>query len=186
MEPDVTQLLKRVAEGDAGATERLVGLVYRQLHSLARGAMAAEAGGHTLQPTALVHEAWLRMFPGESAGSWESRNHFFNVAARAMRNVLVDHARGKRTQKRGEGRRPAPLDLWIGVLEKQSVDVLALHDALSRLEAMDAPLARLVELRFFAGLSIPETARVLGVSESTVERGWRTARAWLRGKLGAE
>ncbi len=183
MEPDITRLLQRVAERDTGAAEQLFALLYGQLHSQARRAMASEADGHTLQPTALVNEAWVRMFSGEPAGSWESRGHFLNTAARAMRNVLVDHARARRAAKRGGGRRALPLDVWIGVLEGQSVDVLALHEALEQLEALDEQLGRIVELRFFTGLSIPDTARVLGVSGATVERGWRTARAWLRGKL---
>ncbi len=183
MEPsEATRLLDRMSAGDGAAAQELLPLVYAELRRQAGRAMDGERGDHTLQPTALVHEAYLRLVGSQVR--WESRAHFVRVAARAMRNVLVDHARARRTDKRGQGRDRAALDGVLAAYEERHLDVLAVHDALERLHAVDEPLARLVELRFFAGLSIEETARVLEISTATVERHWRVARLWLRRELG--
>ena len=186
MDPgQVTRLLGRLSEGDRTAAEELLPLLYGELKGLAVRSMRGERADHTLQPTALVHEAYLRLI-GSEAPRFEDRTHFVRLAARAMRNGLVDHARAKKAQKRGSGVEPASLDAVLAVFEEQQLDVLALHEALERLAAMDEPLARLVELRFFAGLTIEETANALGVSTPTVERHWRVARMWLRRELPAE
>jgi RNA polymerase sigma factor (TIGR02999 family) len=179
----VTQLLARLSHGDAAAAAELLPLMYGDLHQLARDAMRGQPPGHTLQPTALVHEAWLRLAGGAQGAEWSDRKHFVAVAARAMRAVLVDHARRKQAEKRGGGRERVPLDDVADLFEERVPDVLALDEALARLGAMDEELGRLVELRFFAGLSVEETARALDVSEPTVVRGWRVARAWLSREL---
>ncbi len=181
---EATRLLSAVEAGESGAAEKLLPLVYGELRSIAEGLMGGERRDHTLQPTALVHEAYVRLIEGAGRGPWSSRSHFVRVAARAMRNVLVDHARSRSAQKRGGGRRiEHALDLALGELEKNVPDLVALDAALERLERLDEPLARIVELRFFGGLTIEETASVLGVSAPTVERGWRVARMWLRTEL---
>lgn len=192
---DITQLLQRLDAGDAGAEERLYGFVYGELRELADGYMRRERPGHTLQATALVHEAYLRVVrrdapgdgAGDGAGAWTGREHFLRVAARAMRAVLVDHARRRAAQKRagenGGGRR-LELDEMATLFGRPSLDVLAIHETLERLAGVDADLARVVELRFFGGLTIAETASALGVSTPTVQRGWRTARAWMMIELG--
>ena len=177
----VTQLLRRMDRGERAASDELYALLYEELRRRARGMVGARAG-QTLGPTAVVHEAWLRLADGVSEG-WGDRRHFFGVAAKAMRSVLVDHGRARQAQKRGGGRERVPLDdalEWIG---EREVDVLDLDAALSRLARLDPDLARLVELRFFAGLSIDDTAAALELSTATVERSWRTARAWLRAAL---
>ena len=177
--PDATLLLERLREGDADAGAALFELVYGELRARA-GALLGAGGGHTLQATALVNEAWMRL---DRAGSTpENRAHFLAVAAKAMRSVLVDHARAKRARKRDGGERIL-LDEALVVYSSRVPDVLELHDELERLTALDARMARVVELRFFGGLSIDETARVLGVGHATVERAWQTARAWLRSRL---
>jgi RNA polymerase sigma factor (TIGR02999 family) len=175
---EVTQLLQRMESGDAGAADRLLDALYGELRSLAERFMADQPAKHTLQPTALVNEAWMRIAqPG--VHEWEGRTHFVRLAARAMRSVLVDHARAKGADKRGGGRVCTGLDGVLASYEEKSLDVLALNDALERLSAMDEQLARIVELRFFGGLTIAETAPLLGISTPTVERGWRVARLWL-------
>jgi RNA polymerase sigma factor (TIGR02999 family) len=191
----VTELLRAWGEGDAGASEPLVQLVYAELRRQAQLVFRREDEGHTLQPTALVHEAWLRL-GDQRNGHWQSRNQFFAIAAQMMRRVLLDHARTRHAQKRGGGAvqvslgdggyfaggpgvrspQPTPVD---------PVDVIALDDALARLAILDPQKARLVELRYFAGLSIPETAAALGVSTATVGREWAIARMWLRRELDA-
>jgi RNA polymerase sigma-70 factor (ECF subfamily) len=180
---DVTRLLEQASAGDAAARATLFDVLYRELRRLAEGAMRAERANHTLQPTALVHEAFLRLAGDQ--GRFESRAHFLGVAASAMRRVLVDHARGRNAQKRGSGTtlvtvtdlddlpQPAPED----------VDLVVLDDALSRLTTLDARQALIVELRFFGGLSVEETAAVVGVSERTVKREWQVSRAWLRREM---
>jgi RNA polymerase sigma factor (TIGR02999 family) len=173
----VTVLLQRMSRGDVAAEEQLFAFLYGELRARARGIMGG-GDGHTLQPTAVVHEAWLKLAGGET--DWQGRSHFLAVAARAMRQVLVDHARAKRAEKRGGNVERVTLDEAVRVYEERAIDLVALDEALSRLADEDAELARLVELRFFGGLTIEETARVLDVSTPTVERWWRTARGRLR------
>ena len=182
-----TRLLRRMEEGDERAGEELLALLYGELRGIAAHAMGRERAGHTLEPTALVHEAWMRLLAGEEgAPRFVGREHFVRVAARAMRRVLVDHARARGAEKRGRDWQPAPLDEVVASIEARDVDLLALDEALERLHDMDPELARLVELRFFAGLSIAETAGVLEVGTATVERHWRVARMWLRRELSGD
>jgi RNA polymerase sigma factor (TIGR02999 family) len=181
----VTELLHAWSGGDARASEALVPLVYEELRRQARRALRREGEGHTLQATALVHEAWLRL-DGQHDARWESRTQFLAVAAQMMRRVLVDHARTRRALKRGGGEVQVTLgDAVNAVAASNSVDVIALDDALARLAILDPRKARLVELRYFAGLSIPEAAATLGVSLATVGREWAVARMWLRRELEA-
>src|SRR5687767_2271870 len=185
-EHNVTALLRAWAAGDARASDSLVELVYDELRRQARLALRGEHEGHTLQPTALVHEAWLRLGDQRDA-HWESRTQFFAVAAQTMRRVLLDHARARGALKRGGGAEQVALTDSAAVTDTpiDSVDLIALDDALTRLAAVDPQKARLVDLRYFAGLSIPEAAEVLGVSTATVTREWAVARAWLRRELDA-
>ena len=159
-------------------------IVYEELRRVAAAAIRRERPGHTLQPTALVHEAYLRL-ARESDERWESRAHFLAVAAQAMRRVLVDHARGRNAQKRGSGEGGVPLEDVDGAAlgQDQEVDFLALDVALARLAALDARQAHLVELRFFGGLTVEESARVVGISPRTVKREWQVARAWLKREM---
>jgi RNA polymerase sigma factor (TIGR02999 family) len=180
-----TQLLRRASAGEAPAAEALFRLVQGELVRVARSLMSGERTGHTLQATALVNEAWLRLFRPGSVCDWMDRAHFLRTAATAMRHVLVDHARARSRDKRGSGR--MVIDAALDELAADGgADVVALHEALERFARIDVQGARIVELRFFAGLSIDETARVLGVSTPTVERGWRTARLWLARALDAQ
>jgi RNA polymerase sigma factor (TIGR02999 family) len=184
---DVTGLLRAWAAGEPGAVDALFPAVYEELRRQARRAMRRESEAHTLQPTALVHEVYLRLVDQRQA-RWESRSQFFAVAAQAMRRVLVDHARTRRRAKRGSGRTPLALE-QVDVAELApdagaDIDVLDLDEALTRFAVVDPRKARLVELRYFGGLSIPEAAAVLGVSAATVTREWAVARAWLRRELG--
>jgi RNA polymerase sigma factor (TIGR02999 family) len=180
----VTQLLRAWGAGDAGASDSLVRLVYVELRRQARLALRREGEGHTLQPTALVHEAWLRLGDQHDA-RWESRTQFFAIAAQMMRRVLLDHARTRRARKRGGG----GVQITLGDAQPaesgplDAVDMIALDDALTRLAILDPQKARLVDLRYFAGLSIPEAAAALGVSPATVGREWVIARGWLRREL---
>jgi RNA polymerase sigma factor (TIGR02999 family) len=180
---DATVHLARLRAGDARAADDLFRLVYEELRGLAGRYLAGANGAPTLQPTALVHEAFVRLVHAEPGDGYASRAHFMGVAAKAMRSVLVDHVRAKRAQKRGGAFERVPLDDLVDELEQQASDLVALDDALVALAELDPDLARLVELRFFGGLSIEETARVLGTSTATVERSWRTARTWLRDRL---
>ena len=184
--PAVTELLRAWGDGDRVAGEALVPLVYAELRRQAGRALRREGEGHTLQPTALVHEAWLRL-GGQHDARWESRTQFLAVAAQMMRRVLVDHARTRHALKRGGGGTQVSLgDADQAVADSSDeVDVLALNDALERLAAIDPRKAQLVELRYFAGLSIPEAAAALGVSQATVGREWAVARMWLRRELEA-
>lgn len=179
---EATQLLQRATAGDPDAGARLLDLLYGELKHIASGYMNRERGDHTLQATALVHEAWVRLTQNAS-GEYEDTGHFLRLAARAMRNVLVDHARSRNAEKRGGGAGRKPLDELVDALESESLDLVEVNAALERLSEVDEPLARLVELRFFAGLSIEEAARALETSTATVERRWRIARMWLRREL---
>lgn len=187
----VTELLRAWGAGDTHASDSLVRLVYAELRRQAELVLRREGHGHTLQPTALVHEAWLRL-GGQHEAEWENRTQFFALAARMMRRVLVDHARSRRALKRGAGAvqvslGPGPAPRGTHVAEGtplDAVDVIALDDALARLAELDPKKARVVDLRYFAGLSIPEAAAALGVSPATVGREWAIARAWLRRELG--
>ncbi|MDZ3823185.1 MAG: ECF-type sigma factor [Pseudoxanthomonas sp.] len=179
MEPgqDITVLLARARAGDAAALEVMLPRVYHELRALARRHLAREAAGHTLCTTALVHEAYLKLAGG--AGDWRDRAHFFGYAAAVMRNILVDHARRRGAVKRGGDRIPVDWSLAEPSTEAVAEEVLALDEALGRLAALDPDLARVVELRFFAGLSLEETAEVTGRSPRTVDRDWAKARAFL-------
>ncbi len=181
--PDVTGLLVAWGAGDAAAGERLLPAIYDELHRQAARAMRREGDAHTLQATAVVHEAYLRLVDQRRV-EWRNRAHFFGVAAQMMRRVLVDHARARLAGKRGgELQRVTLGDVGSGAADDANVDVLALHDALERLAALDPDQARLVELRYFGGLGIEDTAKTLGVSPATVKREWAVARAWLRREL---
>jgi len=180
----VTQLLRRMSAGDSQAESDLMPLVYGELRALAGGLLRDAGGRHTLQPTALVHEAYLRLAGAEVAPGWEGHRHFLGVAAKAMRSVLIDHARRKQAEKRGGAAERLPLEGIVAAFEERVPDLLALDEALDRLEAMDGELARLVELRFFGGLTIEETARALDASVPTVVRGWQVARLWLQREVG--
>lgn len=176
----MTRCLTRLASGDGTAAGELLELVYAELRRTAASAMGGERATHTLEPTALVHEAWLRLL-GTQPRAFTDRTHFLRAAARAMRRVLIDHARARNRRKREGGAAPRlPLADWLVVVDERQLDLLALDEALDRLEAADADLARLVELRFFAGLTIAEAAAVLDRSTATLERDWRCARAILR------
>lgn len=176
---DLAGLLDRLNAGQEEAAEALLPLVYEELHALAHHYMRDERGGHTLQTTALVHEAFLKL-GGREDLAFEDRGHFLRVAARAMRRVLIDHARRKQAEKHGGGRPRESIEEVEVFLGEPSVDFLALDEALDRLGALDPHLAQVVELRFFAGLSAEETASVLGVSVRKVMYDWRMARAWLK------
>ncbi|MCB9882574.1 MAG: sigma-70 family RNA polymerase sigma factor [Planctomycetes bacterium] len=178
----IKELLGRAESGDRIAADQLYEVLYDDLRTRAHLILDRKAAGVTLQPTVLVHEAWLKLMRREETG-WNDRAHFLRVAAKAMRSILVDHARSRKARKRGSDRTRVELEHVVELYEQRAHDLVSLDDALARLTAFDAELGRLVELRFFGGLTIEETARVLGVSASTVERGWRTARAWLKAEL---
>ena len=177
---DVTRLLSAIDQGDPRAAEQLLPLVYGELRRLAASKLAREAPGQTLQATALVHEAYLRLLDGGQPQDWNGRGHFFAAAAEAMRRILVERARHKQSRKAGGGRRRQELpDIELAVAGPR-LDLLALHEALTRLEEQDRRRAELVKLRFFAGLTIAQAAEALGVSESTADNDWAYARSWLR------
>ena len=175
---DITQLLNAIDRGEPHAAEQLLPLVYDALRRLAARRLAQERPGQTLDATALVHEAYLRL-AGSERRPWDSRGHFFAAAAEAMRRILVENARRKRRAKHGGGQQRVPLDGVVAAAGTPSDDLLALDEALSRLAAADPVKARLVELRFFAGLSVADAARCLGISRATADRYWAFARAWL-------
>lgn len=181
----VTRLLEEAADGSATAVERLFPVVYEELRRLASAFLGRERPDHTLQTTALVHEAYLKLADQRRAG-WKTRAQFLGVAAKAMRRILVDHARAKKAAKRGGGQRGLALDETVAVFEERAVDLVALDEALERLRALDEQKMRIVELRFFGGLTSEETAEVLGIGLRTVERDWAMAKAWLRGQVGGE
>ena len=183
---DVTQLLQQWQAGDAAAVDQLMPLVYDELRRLAHHHLKGERSGHTLSTTALVHEAYLNMI-GQAPAPWQDRTHFFAIASRVMRRVLIWYARKRNAAKRGGGQANVALDEEAVLSDDRLEELLALNHALERLEAMDPRLCRVVECRYFGGLSIPETAEVLAISPATVKRDWQTARAWLRRALqGAE
>jgi RNA polymerase sigma factor (TIGR02999 family) len=186
MEPgavhDVTQLLVRWRSGDDRAREQLIPVVYDELRRMARRYLANERPGHTLQSTALVHEAYVRLVASQTP-DWNDRAHFFGIAAQVMRQILVDHARKRHAARRGADAQRVTLDAAVALPERKGVDVLALDDALQTLAKLDSQQSRVVELRFFGGLTLEESAEVLGVSVSTVQRDWQTAKVWLRREL---
>ena len=179
---DVTQLLLSWSQGDAMALDRLMPLVHEELHRLARRYMAGEQPGHTLQATALVNEAYLRLIDS-SRVQWQNRTHFFAVSAQLMRRILVDFARSRRYLKRGGAARHVSLDEALALSEEPDTDLVALDDALNDLAQVDARKAEVVVLRFFGGLSVEETSEVLMVSADTVMRDWKFAKSWLLRKI---
>jgi len=182
---DITQLLIDAREGDSTATNELLPLVYDRLRALAQEMMQQERSDHTLQATALVHEAYLKLVDQKRV-QWQDRAHFFAVAAQAIRRILVDHARGHGRAKRGGGRAKLTLNEELAATYEEIIDVVALDDALARLAESHPQHARITEMRFFAGLTIEEAAAVLGTSTRTVDRHWRYARAWLFRALSAD
>jgi RNA polymerase sigma factor (TIGR02999 family) len=182
---DVTHLLNALAQGDPHKSDELLALVYDELRTLAAQRLAREAPGQTLQPTALVHEAYLRLVGPRDDAQWDNRGHFFAAAAEAMRRILIENARRKGRLKRGGDRKRIALDQVEAVADSPAEDLLALDEALAALAAEDAPKAELVKLRFFAGLSVEEAATCLGVSRATADRWWVYARAWLYDRLRA-
>lgn len=182
---EVTQLLRAWSGGEESALDKLVPMVYGELHRMARRYMARERPGQTLQVTALVNEAYLRLVDSPQT-SWQDRAHFFAVCAQMMRRILVDRARGRRAQKRGLGTPALELDEALVVAQGRGTDLVALDDALKDLAALDPRKGQVVELRFFGGLSVEETAEVLKVSKETVMRDWKLAKSWLRRELNRE
>jgi RNA polymerase sigma factor (TIGR02999 family) len=181
--PDVTQLLVAWRDGDPDALERLLPIVYSELRHLAHGRMRAESPGlPTLQTTALIHETYVRLVDGVPV-PWQNRAHFYALCARLMRRILVDRARARRAAKRGCDDRPTALGDWQGSVPARDDEVVALHEALERLTAADARMAEVVELRYFGGLTVEETAEALGLSRGTIVRDWKVARLWLRREL---
>lgn len=179
----VTRLLHEWQHGDEGVADRLMPLIYDELLGLARSYLRSERSDHTLEPAALVHEVFLRLVEQHSV-TWQSRAHFFGIAARQMRRILVDHARRQHAVKRGGGQARVTLDDDAQVADDPTLDLLAVDEALTRLAALDERQARVVELRYFAGLEIQETAEALGISPATVKREWQVAKAWLARELG--
>jgi len=182
---EVTQLLVAWTNGDQAARDQLISVVYEELHRLARRYMRRESPGHTLQTSALVNEAFLRLVDQRNV-HWQNRAHFFGIAAQMMRRILVDYARGRNYAKRGGGERALSLDEGLFVSEERSAEVVAVHEALEQLAKFDARKSQIVELRFFGGLSIDETAEVLGVSPGTVMSDWTMAKAWLRREISPQ
>jgi RNA polymerase sigma factor (TIGR02999 family) len=181
---NVTQLLSSIESGDPKAAEELLPLVYKELRQLANARMAREPGGHTLQPTALVHEAWIRLI-GEGH-DWQNRRHFFSAAAEAMRRILIDRARQKRRIRHGGGLVRVDLDDIDLAAESQSETVLFVHEALDLLAEKDPEVAELIKLRYFAGIPNQQAAEMLGMSERTARRTWAYARAWLTREINGQ
>ncbi len=179
---EVTAILNKINDGSTSAPDELLPLVYSELRKLAATYMANERSDHTLEPTALVHDAYIRLVDWENV-SWQNRAHFFSVAAKVMRNILVNHAVARKAQKRDFGRR-IEIDKDISSPAGRDLDLFELDEALNCLADIDPQQARIVELRFFGGLSIDETAHVLGISPSTVKRDWALAKTWLYVRLG--
>jgi RNA polymerase sigma factor (TIGR02999 family) len=182
LEADVTALLSELASGNSLAADQLIPLVYGELKRLARAHLRRERSDHTLQTTALVHEAYLKLVRQDSV-KWQGRSHFFAIAAQLMRRILIDHARAHLREKRGGGIAPMPLDDALVFSPEHSEELLKLDAALGRLATLDPRQSRIVELRFFGGLSVDETAAFLGVSAKTVKRDWAVAKAWLHGEV---
>jgi RNA polymerase sigma factor (TIGR02999 family) len=180
---DVTEILSQIESGDPSAAEMLLPLVYDELRKLAALKLAEEKPGQTLQATALVHDAYLRLVDVEKAQHWNSRGHFFGAAAEAMRRILVDQARQKQSQRRGGSLQRQPLEDLAIEPPQPDVDLLAVHEALDRFQRIDRAAAELVKLRYFVGLTIPDAANALGISTSTADRYWAYARAWLHAEL---
>jgi RNA polymerase sigma-70 factor (ECF subfamily) len=182
---EVTQLLVAWGNGNKAALDQLMPLVYRELQRLARRRLGREAAGHTLQTTALVHEAYVRLL-GQTEVHWQNRAHFFAIAAQMMRRILVDYARSRQYAKRGGGAQKVPFDEVQVVSGNRAAVVVALDEALTALAEIDERKSKMVELRFFGGLSIEETAEVLGVSAGTVRRDWTLAKAWLQREVNKD
>jgi len=178
----VTELLVRWRKGDRQALDALIPLVYGELRRIAQHFLQREKPGHTLQSTALVHEAYVRMV-GQNLPEWQSRAHFFGIAAQLMRQILVDHARARQAAKRGGDVFKLSLDESTAMPGQRDLDLIALDDALKSLTELDPQQSRIVELRYFAGLTIEDTSEVLGISPATVKRDWATARAWLQREM---
>jgi RNA polymerase sigma factor (TIGR02999 family) len=179
---EVTRILNAIEQGDASVADQLLPLVYHELRRLAAHKMAGEASGHTLQPTALVHEAWLRL-AGSNQHGWQNRAHFFGAAAEAMRRILVDHARRKQSAKRGGGVGFQDFDESALVLTAPPDELLAVHEALDKLTAEDPSAAELVKLRYFVGMTMEEAAAALGLGKRTAENLWTYARVWLHREI---
>ncbi len=180
---DVTRILSAIEAGDSDASEQLLPLVYEELRKLAAARMAREAPGQTLQATALVHEAYLRLVGDDKTQHWNSRGHFFGAAAEAMRRILIEAARRKKQPQRGGNRRRVPLDEAWWITDVPFDELLDLDEALTRLETTDSGAAELIKLRYFAGLTVQEAAQTLGISQRTAERHWTYARTWLHREL---
>jgi RNA polymerase sigma factor (TIGR02999 family) len=180
---DVTQVLNAIDEGDAHAAEQLLPLVYDELRRLATQKIVQEKPGQTLQATALVHEAYLRLVEGDKVQHWNSRGHFFAAAAEAMRRILVEQARHKRRTKHGGDRQRVDFDEGLAIADASADNLLALDEALGRFEQVDPVAAKLVKLRYFAGLTMPQAAEALGIPLRTAERNWTYARTWLHREL---
>jgi len=180
----ITQLLTQLTGGNRAAVDELTPLIYRELKRIAGGQLRNERPGHTLQATALVHEAYLKLVDQRDV-SWQNRAHFFGVAAQAMRRILLDYAKQRVREKRGGGQHRTTLDEGLAVAPERASDLVVIDEALSRLERLDARQAKIVELRFFGGLSVEETAEAMGISAPTVKREWAMAKAWLYRELAA-
>jgi RNA polymerase sigma factor (TIGR02999 family) len=181
----ITQLLASMKDGDPSAAEKLMPLVYDEFRALAARHLRRERSNHTLQPTALVHEAYLRLID-QTRVDWKGRTHFFAVGAQAIRRILVDHARNRNRQKRGGGAGKVTLDEAVALAPQRQEEILALDEAMEKLAKLDPRQAQVVEMRFFGGLSVEEVATVLGVSKRTVEGDWTMARAWLMRELSRD
>ena len=182
---NVSQLLVELSNGNHAVVDALLPLIYDELRNLAANYLRRERRDHTLQPTALVHEAYLRLVDQRSV-NWQNRAHFFGVAAQLMRRILVDHARAHNAEKRGHDFQKLSLDENIDKADERSAELIALDDALKELAEIDEQKSRIVELRYFGGLTVEETAEVLGVTPVTIKRHWRMAKAWLHGRMQNE
>ena len=179
---DATKMLDQLTGGHDGAAEQLLTVVYEELHGLADGYMRRERAGHMLQPTALVHEAFMKLVD-QSRVTWKGKTHFKAVAAQAMRRILIDHARGRNREKRGEGRRRVPMYDAFQLAESRDLDIASLQDSLEKMRMLDERQAKVVEYRIFGGMTAQETSRMLDVSQRSVERDWKMGVAWLRREL---